>query len=235
VTRANAIFELGVGAWAYDVLTGQSMWRDQIGRLLDHAPQLEAEDRVLDLGCGPGVSTFTLARGVDPRVQLEGIDFAEPMINRAREHHAARFPDLENVSFQVADARALPYADNTFHLATGHSFLYLVGDRSAVLGEIFRVLEPGGRLVLMEPARSGSLTRAGLRGARQPGLAIREPVGAMRFAVSMCLWRVFSRVAGRMTPENVRSLFEPAGFVNVQCHPTLAGLGLHVVAEKPLP
>jgi hypothetical protein len=57
----------------------------------------------------------------------------------------------------------------------------------------------------------------------------------MRFAVSMCLWRVFSRVAGRMTPENVRTLFEPAGFVNVQCHPTLAGLGLHVVAEKPLP
>jgi ubiquinone/menaquinone biosynthesis C-methylase UbiE len=235
VTRANAVFELGVGAWAYDVLTGQSMWRDQIGRLLDHAPQLEAADRILDLGCGPGVSTFTLAERVDPGVNLRGIDFASTMITRAKEHHAARFPGLENVSFEVADARALPYADNTFHLATGHSFLYLVGDRSAVLGEIFRVLEPGGRLVLMEPARSGSLIRAALRGLRQPGAVLREPAGALRFAISMCLWRVFSRVAGRLTPEKVRALFGPAGFVNVQCHPTLAGLGLHVVAEKPFP
>ena len=68
MTTANVVFDVGIGAWAYDVLTRQSMWIDQIGRLLDHAPGLRGPDRVLDLGCGPGVSTFTLAEQVDPAV-----------------------------------------------------------------------------------------------------------------------------------------------------------------------
>jgi len=223
----------GVGAHAYDVLTGQPIWRAQILRLLDHVPPHDGPLRVLDLGTGPGVSAFTLAAALPAGSTVTGVDLSARMIARARRHHEQAFSHLGGVDFLVADASRLPFAASTFDLVTGHSFLYLLPDPAAVLREARRVLRPGGTAVFMEPAQAGSLLGAARAVADPLGALRDDPLGATRFATSMALWRLVSGAHGRMSHERVATLFAAAGFPEVVAHPTLGGLGLHCVAFAP--
>ena len=219
----------GLGAQAYDLLTGQALWRAQILRLLDHVPPAPGPLRVLDLGTGPGVSAFALAEALPDSV-VTGVDLSPRMIARARAHHAHTFPHLRDVDFLVADAAALPFAPASFDLVTGHSFLYLLPDPVAVLREARRVLRPQGVAVFMEPARGGSLVAASRAVVDPAGVVRADPLGAARFATSMALWRVVSAAHGRLDAARVTALFDAAGFPAVSTHPTLGGLGLHCVA-----
>lgn len=252
VERLNQLL-FRIGARAYDDLTGQDFWRQQIRKLLDHVPFAELRFpatstdggravaaprladrgplRVLDLGCGPGVSAFVLGEALHPASDVIGVDLSPEMLDRARRWHLNRFPHLVNVRFMRADATRLPFAAERFDLITGHSFLYLVPDRVGALREARRVLSPQGVLVFMEPSREGSLLWAGARGLPRSVGLLRHPAGSARFLTSMALWRVASAVAGRMSPDLVRRLFREAGWAEVACHPTLGGLGLHVVAR----
>lgn len=220
-----------VGSLAYDLLTGQTFWREHITHLLDFVSTPTNRIRVLDLGCGPGVSTFVLAAELGPLASLVGIDLAPRMIARAERHHQRRFPDLDNVRFEQADATALHFDDACFDLAVGHSFLYLVPDRAAVLREVRRVLAPGGSLVLMEPNDEASVLGAAREGVRRWQVALRNPWDAGRFVSSMIGWRLVSASAGRMTPAELERAFEDAGFADVTTHETLAGLGVHCVGR----
>ncbi|MGM0574361.1 MAG: class I SAM-dependent methyltransferase [Myxococcota bacterium] len=229
----NDVFTLDPGARAYEFLTRQRLWHDQIARVLDHAPDLPDAPRVLDLGCAWGVSSFVLAERLGPAARVVGVDLSRPMIARARRHHAERFPHLRGVSFLRADATALPFEDGAFDLAAGHSFLYLCPDRPGVLAEVRRVLGPGGRLVLMEPSAGGSLPRAAMT-ARVALPAVRaDPIAAARFAASMVGWRVASLVSGRLAPARLIALLREAGFESATCRPTLGGLGLHASGRVP--
>jgi len=218
----------GVGARAYDVLTGQPHWRRQIARLLDLHPPTTPE-RVLDLGTGPGVSAFVLAEHLPPGSRVTGLDLSPQMIARAHRHHRklAHLP----VDFLVADASALPFPDASFDRVTGHSFLYLLPDPAAVLREVARVLKPRGVATFMEPAETASLLSA-LTSLDAP---LRElataPNATVRFATSMALWRLVSSTQIRMTPERLAALFADAGFVSAHTRPTLGGLGLHVMGR----
>ena len=215
----------------YEALVLQDYWRVQIGRLLDHVSPREGL-RVLDLGCGPGVSAFELAERLGPSATVVGIDLSDRMIERAKHHLASRHTHLAGVHFERADATALPFDDGSFDLVTGHSFLYLVPDRPGVLREARRVLAPGGTIVLMEPARHGSLPVAALRSLGHAIELVRRPVSAVRFTASMVGWRLASSVAGRLDEVEVLRLFCDAGFHDIACHPTLAGLGLHCVGRR---
>jgi ubiquinone/menaquinone biosynthesis C-methylase UbiE len=221
----------GVGARAYDVLTAQQRWRDQITRLLDHHPPSGAE-RVLDLGTGPGVSAFALASALPPGSSVIGVDLSPQMIARAR-RHADRLRGLP-VAFHVGDARDLPFADASFDRVTGHSFLYLLPDPVAVLREVRRVLTPDGVATFMEPAREGSLIEAAMRAPRPLGALLADPGPTLRFATSMALWRVVSATQTRMDEGRIAALFRAAGFGEARCHPTLNGLGLHCVGRARL-
>ncbi|PKN58163.1 MAG: methyltransferase type 11 [Deltaproteobacteria bacterium HGW-Deltaproteobacteria-14] len=224
----------GVGARAYDLLTGQALWRAQVLRLLDHASPPAGPLRVLDLGTGPGVSAFALASALPDSV-VTGVDLSARMIDRARAHHADTFPHLRDVDFLVADAAALPLASASFDLVTGHSFLYLLPDPVAALREARRVLRPGGVASFMEPARGGSLATAARAVVDPAGVVRADPLGAARFATSMALWRVVSAAHGRLDAARVAALFDAAGFPVVSTHPTLGGLGLHCVAVASNP
>ena len=218
-----------VGSAAYDAMTDQNLWRGQIAEVLQHVEHRDAIGRVLDLGCGPGVSSFVLAQQL-PDATVDGIDLAPKMIARAKVHHARTFPHLDRVKFHVADATALPWPDQTFDLVVGHSFLYLVDDRHAVLEQIRRVLTPGGTLVLLEPHEGGSLRAAT---TRRFGLDFDgHPTGDIaRFGLSMFAWRIVSGNVGRLDPVDVRRWLYDAGFDEAEVASTLGGLALHCIGR----
>lgn len=216
----------GVGAKAYDLLTAQPLWREQIARLLELRQPTNPE-RVLDLGTGPGVSAFVLAEHLPSGSHVTGLDLSPQMIDIARRYHAER-PTLP-VDFMVADASRLPFEDATFDRATGHSFLYLLPDPVAVLREVARTLKPGGVATFMEPSITGSLWMAA-RSAPSP--LAHHVWDTLRFSTSMALWRVASATHTRMSHERLAELCRLSGLHFIDARPTLGGLGLHLIAEN---
>lgn len=172
---------------------------------------------VVDLGCGPGVSTFELARLL-PGARLLGMDVASRMLAQARR----RQPRGQRITWVRADAVRLPFASNSVDACTGHSFLYLLTDRSRVLAEVLRVLKPGGRLVLMEPHARGVSAGQATKVSRDA-----------RHLVSVSLWRPFSRFHGRFSPESLTGTLELAGFVDCRAEETFGGLGVLASASAP--
>lgn len=101
-------------------------------------------ESLLDLGCGAGFDAFVAAQLVGPAGRVVGIDLSPEMLAVARAGQAeAGFPELE---FREASVEALPFPDASFDVALSNGVLNLVPDKPAALGEIFRVLRPGGRL-----------------------------------------------------------------------------------------
>jgi SAM-dependent methyltransferase len=212
------LFNLGADVYAW--FTAQAAWRASCSTM---ASRLEGLDRarIADLGCGPGVSTFELARQL-PTARLIGLDVAPRMLGEARRRRRSSDVSRASLTWLQADAARLAFQSGSLDACTGHSFLYLVADRRAVLAEIRRVLKPGGRLVLMEPNDRPATVAQALRVSRDP-----------RHLVSVTLWRPFSRLHGRFTPASLSSTLAQAGFVNCHTEETLGGLGLHASAIAP--
>src|SRR5438094_6069951 len=94
--------------------------------------------KILDAGCGPGVMAGKL---MERGYAVWGIDFAEPMIRKARELCGSD-------QFGVGDVEHIPFPDNTFDVVVSLGVIeYLESDEQA-LREIRRVLKPGGRAVI---------------------------------------------------------------------------------------
>jgi len=217
------------GAIPYELITNQEFWHNQILQTLNYIDKSK-NLQILDVGCGPGVSTFVLAKDLR-KSQVIGIDCAGSMIERACQHHKRKFKYLNNVVFQQEDASSLSFADRSFDLVVGHSFIYLVENRLAVLNEIRRVLKPGGVAVFMEPNANGSLWKAFPVALQHSNELFLRPKAALFFVVSMIMWRTYSRFPGRFTPELLQKLFAEANFAEVSLYPTLAGLGFHCVGK----
>ena len=120
------------------------------GRVVDHSLELlrlQPGDAVLDIGCGPGILAVRAAEQVAPGGSVTGVDISEGMLDVAREK-AALHGVGETVSFQLGDMHELPFPDGRFDAIACSYAMFFARSVTAVGRELWRVLAPGGRLVV---------------------------------------------------------------------------------------
>ena len=108
-------------------------------------------DRVLDIGCGGGYLARLLAAAVAPGGQVTGLDTSAPAIGYARKRAAA------NCSFALGVAQDLPWPDGSFDVVASTLAAHHIPDtaRQDAFGEMYRVLRPGGALLVADFRPSG--------------------------------------------------------------------------------
>jgi ubiquinone/menaquinone biosynthesis C-methylase UbiE len=137
-------------AWLYDLGSGLLGRRGRrLRETIADDLALQPGDHVLDVGCGPGRLARVFAERVAPTGSVTGIDPSQQMINRAT---AQAGKHGVPVRFQVGYAQSLPFPDAMFDAVACTLALHHVAedDQQTAVAEMYRVLKPGGRLLIAE-------------------------------------------------------------------------------------
>ncbi len=110
-------------------------------RLTREALAVQAGERVLDIGSGPGLLAAELAQ---EGARVVGIDPSESMLAMSRRR------EIAGAEFQAGDALSLPVPDASFDAAVSTQVLEYVEDVAGALREAHRALKPGGRLLVLD-------------------------------------------------------------------------------------
>jgi ubiquinone/menaquinone biosynthesis C-methylase UbiE len=118
---------------------------DEANRLLIEMARVGPDDTVLDVACGPGLVACPLA---EVARHVTGLDLTPAMIEQARRRQQTR--GLTNLTWVVGDAVPLPFPDAAFTVVvTRYSFHHFL-EPKAVLTEMVRVCQPGGRVAVID-------------------------------------------------------------------------------------
>jgi arsenite methyltransferase len=126
-----------------------------IGNPLAIGP-LHAGETVVDIGCGAGTDLLLAARRVGGQGKAIGIDMTEAMVERARE--AASACGMQQIEVRKGDATSIPVESASVDVVISNGVLNLVPEKEQALGEIVRILRPGGRLYLADIAVDAALS-----------------------------------------------------------------------------
>ncbi|HEV3374454.1 MAG TPA: arsenite methyltransferase [Candidatus Acidoferrum sp.] len=158
--------------------------------------QLNAGERVLDLGSGGGIDVLLSAKRVGPTGKAYGLDMTDEMLGLACENQ--RKAGVENVEFLKGEIENIPLPENSVDVVISNCVINLSADKDRVLREAFRVLRPGGRFAVSD-------------------VVVRGPVpAAIRRNVE--LW--VGCVAGALDESEYRAKLDAAGFADVEIEPT---------------
>jgi len=130
-----------------EISTVQQLWAF---KTLEQCPFLENAEKVLDVGCGSGIVTSSLARRIK-QGNVTGLDVSKKMIELAKQKFDSQNSKLD---FLVGNAMALPFSDSKFDVVTSFNSLHWLSDAEKGLKEFYRVLKTEGRVVIVVPDTS---------------------------------------------------------------------------------
>ena len=153
---------------------------------------LQPGEVVLDLGSGAGLACLLAARKVGPAGRVIGLDMTPEMIKLARRN--ARKVGATNVEFNYGEIEDMPLPDESVDLIISNCVVNLSPDKEAVFREAYRVLRPGGRMVISDIVLDGELP---------------PPIRESLIAWAAC-------VAGALQEPDYLGKIRAAGFADVQ-------------------
>ena len=137
--------------------------------------QLPVGGAVLEVGCGPGWLWEQVQSDAPADLRLTLTDLSPGMVEEAR-RRVGPLPRFAGAQFLPADVMALPFADDSFDAVLACHMLYHVPDPALALGEMLRVLRPGGRLAVTTNGEDNMAEMYALAGAAFGG-ATTDPSG----------------------------------------------------------
>lgn len=164
---------------------------------------LQEGEVVLDLGSGAGFDCFLAVEKVGEGGRVIGVDMTAQMIEKARENAAKG--GYQNVEFRLGEIENLPLADNSVNVVISNCVINLSPDKKRVLEEAYRVLKPGGRVMISDIALLKELPEA-IKGS------IEAYVGC---------------VAGATTREEYLATVTAAGFRDVEIVNEISAKGVY--------
>lgn len=111
-----------------------------------------AGQKVLDVGCGLAYGTALMAESA---ASITGLDYDKETIEENRKQYSS----IKNLDFSQAIIPPLPMPDNSYDVITSFQFIEHIAPRKEFLKECFRVLKPGGSLLVTTPNAKKSLAR----------------------------------------------------------------------------
>ncbi len=219
-------------AWRYDLVNDvmsfglHRRWKRQTVAIAANGQRKAG--RWLDLCCGTGDMCF-LAEVAGAGARVVGADFTLPMLAVARRRRLAERKSLE---FTQADALRLPFPDETFDAITVGYGLRNLADPEAGLAEMWRVLAPGGRAVILDFGRPENPIAAALY---QAFLHTMMPAVGLLFHGDADTYLYIPASLKRYPGQRgVAELMRRTGFVNVRFENRLLGaMGINI-GEAPV-
>ncbi|MEE8389734.1 MAG: arsenite methyltransferase [Anaerolineae bacterium] len=120
--------------------------------------ELQPGEAVLDLGSGGGIDCFLAAKKVGPEGRVIGLDMTTDMIRLARRN--AKKVGATNVDFRYGEMEDMPLPDESMDVIISNCVINLSPDKDAVFGEAYRVLRPGGRMMVSDMVVNGELPQS---------------------------------------------------------------------------
>jgi ubiquinone/menaquinone biosynthesis C-methylase UbiE len=161
---------------------------------------LQAGEAILDVGSGPGHQVFEMSSIVGPDGRVHGVDPAESAIAIA----SRRCLGLSNVHFKLGDVAQLPFDDKAFDAVMSSQVFEYLENVSGGLQEIYRVLRPGGRVLIHDTDWGSLLWRSS---------------NAPRMARVMEVWD--KHLSDPHLPQTLAPKLRDAGFCDIKAEPTV--------------
>ncbi len=178
------------------------------GNPLAHAA-IRPGETVLDLGAGAGFDCFLAAKATGPSGRVIGVDMTPEMVEKARAN--ARKGGYANVEFRLGEIESLPVGDGAVDCVISNCVINLAPDKARVFREAFRVLKPGGRLMVSD-------------------IVLRRELPA---AVKSSIAAYTGCIAGATSKEEYLGALEAAGFREIRVVAE-TGFPVEVAADGPL-
>ena len=199
-----------------------TIWRNRTNREIFVKPG----HQVLDLCCGTGDWTIQLAKNAG--ADITGLDFSENMLKVAREKTA----DIENITLVQGDATELPYDNNAFDIITIGFGLRNLPDYEKAVKEFYRVLKPGGQLVILETSNpENALINYGFNiyfGKIMPFLGEKIAGSGQEYA-----W-LYESTSNFLSKAELKSMMHTNGYINIKVIPHTFGTAATHIGYKPL-